>query len=111
MVEPDGVAQVVKTVRQFRTQPEVAIDLGQQHRAGIAGESAAGEIGLHFAGSQVIEKKGLISCEHAASLWTRYGKSSEIFIKSAGHSSHGSDAQTLCLFYDSPGRRHRVAAG
>ena len=68
MVHPERVALVVKAVRQFRTQPEVGIDLAQQQRAGIAGESAAGEIGLHFAGSQVIEKKGLIGCEHVASL-------------------------------------------
>src|SRR6266496_6377782 len=84
VVHPDGVALVVKTFRQLRRQAEVDIDLAQQERAGVGGEGAAGEIGLHAAGAQVIKEKRLTGSDHAASLWTRYGNASKIFIKSAG---------------------------
>ena len=68
MVPPVGIALVAKTPRQFRAQSQVGVHLAQEQGAGIGGEGAAGEIGLHAAGAQVIKEQRLIDSTHTVSL-------------------------------------------
>ena len=63
MVHPDRIALVVKTLCQLDRQSKVDIDLAQQQRAGVGGQSATGEIGHDLAGAQISEEQGLFGGE------------------------------------------------
>ena len=105
------LAPIVEALGQALGQTQTGVHLAQQQHAAIAGERAAGKVSLHLAGTQVIKEKRLLGGDHLSSLWTRYGKSNKIFIKSAGHPAQRADPKTLRLFSAALGGGHRLATG
>jgi hypothetical protein len=84
------VALIVKTLSQFVRGAQAVIDLAQQQRAAVGGESAAGEIGYDSARTEVLKKQGLVLtvCRrrsgvvhfHLAQLIQAFGRTCRFFV-------------------------------
>jgi uncharacterized protein YfaP (DUF2135 family) len=59
MLDPPLISPIHKTPSQRATYPKTPIDLAQEQSAAIAGKMAAGEIGDHSAGTQIVKEQGL----------------------------------------------------
>jgi hypothetical protein len=64
MIDEPLVARIAEAGGQFTAQAQAAIDLAEQKRAAVGAQVAAGKVGLHLAGTQVLEKKRLLAVKH-----------------------------------------------
>jgi hypothetical protein len=60
MFDKAGMALIAETSRQPGGQAQGEIDLAEQQHPAVAGESAAGKIGDHFSGTEVLKEQRLI---------------------------------------------------